>query len=311
MGKLSVCMIVQNEAENIGSALASARLVADEIIVVDTGSTDNTVATAELFDVEVFKTNWRNSFSLARNESIKHATGDWILWLDADDRLSTQAAQKIIELKATNPDRVFGFTLRNINHTDQPFIGGTEITQTRMFPRRGDIRFELRLHEQVTASAIRAGLWLEHHPEIVIEHHGYQDCKVVDKKLKRNICLMLMDMGFPDDAQFTIFDLAGFHCFYSPSVLSIWEHNIPIGFCDPFELELPDNLQKQNETMLTRAMQIIEQYREVCESPFGQGVQFVGPNAYSPYGTIEDMRAEIARINNGLNMARTEEGCVA
>ncbi|MCH8018826.1 glycosyltransferase family 2 protein, partial [candidate division KSB1 bacterium] len=84
---LSLCMIVKNEEEYLQECLESIEDVVDEIIVVDTGSTDRTVEIARQFDAEVHHIPWNDDFAAARNESIKHASGDWILQLDADERL--------------------------------------------------------------------------------------------------------------------------------------------------------------------------------------------------------------------------------
>ncbi len=86
--KLTACMIVKNEAEMLGKNLASMAQYFDEIVVVDTGSTDGTPAAAEKCGAKVYSFPWINDFAAARNESLKYATGDWIIWLDADELLT-------------------------------------------------------------------------------------------------------------------------------------------------------------------------------------------------------------------------------
>ena len=88
MPKLSLCMIVKNEEKFLAGCLESVKNIVDEIIIVDTGSTDKTIEIANSYNAKVYHFEWKNDFSLARNESIKHATGDWILILDADERLA-------------------------------------------------------------------------------------------------------------------------------------------------------------------------------------------------------------------------------
>lgn len=80
-------MIVKNEERLLSRCLASVRALVDEIVVVDTGSSDRTVEIAESFGAQVYHTAWENDFSKARNLSLKHATKDWILVLDADEEL--------------------------------------------------------------------------------------------------------------------------------------------------------------------------------------------------------------------------------
>ncbi len=85
--RLSVCLIAKNEEKFIGSCLASVRDVATQIVLVDTGSTDRTVVIAKEFKAEVHSFAWTDDFSAARNEALKHATGDWVLFIDADEEL--------------------------------------------------------------------------------------------------------------------------------------------------------------------------------------------------------------------------------
>ncbi len=84
---LTVCLIVQNEEQYLGTCLASVRPLADQIVVVDTGSTDLTTEIAAQFGAEVYSFPWNDDFSAARNAALEHATGDWILILDADEEL--------------------------------------------------------------------------------------------------------------------------------------------------------------------------------------------------------------------------------
>ena len=83
--KISACMIVKNEADNLAKTLPSLSQVVDEIIVVDTGSTDETVAVAEKYGAKVLHFTWCDDFSAARNYSLRYATGDWVMWTDADE----------------------------------------------------------------------------------------------------------------------------------------------------------------------------------------------------------------------------------
>src|SRR4030066_756382 len=84
---ISACMIVKNEEKFLAQCLKSIKDAVDEIIIVDTGSTDNTVEIAQSFGAKVYHHPWRNSFSEARNHSLSYATCDWILQIDADEAL--------------------------------------------------------------------------------------------------------------------------------------------------------------------------------------------------------------------------------
>ncbi len=186
--RLSVCMIVKNESALLGRCLRSVAGCADEIVVVDTGSTDNTVSVARGEGATVVQSDWRGDFSYSRNISVRRASGAWILWLDADDVVPPASIPKINELKLAEPARVFGFIVKN----ERPGNTGSEFMQARMFPNRKDIFFERRIHEQVMPSALRAGLRL-FETDIVIEHHGYADPQTVRAKAGRNVGLLLAE----------------------------------------------------------------------------------------------------------------------
>lgn len=88
--KFSVCMIVKNEAEMLERTLPEVSKAADELIVLDTGSSDATIKVAEKYGAKVHEFKWVNDFSAARNESLKYASGDWVLWLDADEYIKPE-----------------------------------------------------------------------------------------------------------------------------------------------------------------------------------------------------------------------------
>ncbi len=192
---LSVCMIVKNEAATIVRCLSSIKPAAHEIIVVDTGSLDDTVALTKSLGVTVIQSDWRDDFSYSRNISLKAAKGTWILWLDADDVVPAASLQKIKDLSASAPDRVYGFIIKN----EKPGNTGSEFMQARMFPNRPDIYFERRIHEQMMLSALRIGMHMQE-TDVVIEHHGYADAEKVKEKSARNVGLLLAewDSSRPD-----------------------------------------------------------------------------------------------------------------
>ncbi len=95
---LSLCMIVKDEEKLLPTCLESVKDYVDEIIIVDTGSTDSTVAIAKRYNAKIYHHAWENSFSKARNYSLKYATSDWILWLDADEEVDKEDAYKLKEV---------------------------------------------------------------------------------------------------------------------------------------------------------------------------------------------------------------------
>jgi tetratricopeptide (TPR) repeat protein len=182
-------MIVKNEAQFLAQCLESIRAAADQIVVVDTGSTDDTQAVARSFGAEVYEAPWRDDFSWARNISLDHATCSWILWLDADDFVPGASVEKIHALKKEKPDRAYLFTVRN----ERPNNTGTEFLQARMFPNHPAIRFERRIHEIIMPSIRRINLPEINKNDIIVEHRGYADPETLKKKAQRNIDLLLRD----------------------------------------------------------------------------------------------------------------------
>ncbi len=100
---ISLCMIVKNEEKNLPRCLESVRGLVDEIVVLDTGSEDNTVSVAESFGAKVYHMPWPGSFSAARNESLKKAGGNWILYLDADEALDPNGCRGLHKKSGIGP----------------------------------------------------------------------------------------------------------------------------------------------------------------------------------------------------------------
>jgi glycosyltransferase involved in cell wall biosynthesis len=184
MATISLCMIVKDEEKFIADAISSVLSVVDEVIVMDTGSTDSTKRIAEELGAKVFETAWEDDFSLARNESLKHATGDWILILDADEVISEPDAIK--KMAERSDIAGFMFTQRNYNN-DSKLRGWTPIQKSskytkgfsgwvpakiiRMFQNNKKIRFEGEVHETVKPSIEKIkGLIAE--VDVFIHHYG-------------------------------------------------------------------------------------------------------------------------------------------
>src|SRR5271157_4332283 len=139
-------MIVKNEAQNLAPCINSVKEVVDEIIVVDTGSADHTKEVAKHLGAKVFDFPWRDDFSAARNESIRHATGDYILWLDADDRMDPSEVDKLRVLKRMlDPRKNKAYCL--VLNSQSPIDGETLFHHMRIFPNIPGAAFEGRVHE--------------------------------------------------------------------------------------------------------------------------------------------------------------------
>jgi tetratricopeptide (TPR) repeat protein len=185
-------MIVKNEEANLPGALDSVDRIMDEIVICDTGSHDRTVACAWLYGATVVTEIWQDDFSRPRNRAIEASHCDWILWMDADDRLEPASAPALQRLWRSASPQAAAFCIVN-QLRDMPPV---EFLQTRLFPRRPAIRFERRIHEQIMFSAQRAGLPLTRHDTIRINHTGYHDPAVHRTKALRNLALIRTEQSF-------------------------------------------------------------------------------------------------------------------
>ena len=150
--KLSACVIVKNEEKNLPDWLDCMKAVADEMVVVDTGSTDNTVALAKAAGAKVYFFKWINDFSAAKNYAIEQATGDWILFLDADETF-TDAARRVLrqELERFDKDKNVACLLNRLIDVDVDKNNRVfnNSLLPRIFRRSPYIRYRGAIHEQV------------------------------------------------------------------------------------------------------------------------------------------------------------------
>ncbi len=189
---ISLCMIVKNEEAFLPQCLESIKDVVDEIIIVDTGSTDNTREIALQMGAKVFEFPWTNDFSAARNESIRRATGHYILWLDADDRIDPEEIEKLRQIKSQlHPYRTRAYYFIVQSHALQE--GVTSFYQMRLFPKKPGVLFEGRVHEQVVFSLQRLRIPLEYLP-MRIRHTGYNDPTTIKRKFERNWAILEADI---------------------------------------------------------------------------------------------------------------------
>ena len=201
---LSLCMIVKNEAKNLPRCLESVRGVVDEMVVVDTGSTDDTVAVAEGYGARVLHFAWCNDFAAARNEALSHARGEWILALDADEALARDARRK---LRGLLRDRQYQAYLLNIRSPLKGTRSQAAVINAwpRVFRNRPEIRYAGRVHEQISPSIARMGGTVAA-TDLVIDHLGYhQDFTDQMEKQARNLALLEQELAEHPDDPMTMF----------------------------------------------------------------------------------------------------------
>ncbi len=188
-------MIARNEERNLPRALRSFEELCDEIIVVDTGSTDSTVDIGRQLGARVVSFSWNDDFSAARNFCIDHANGDWIFWLDSDEQLLPQSREMLRE--CMNHDDVSGwYVLRqDLVRADREDLF-TEMWQLRLFRRDPALRFVGRCHPHFEPPLeLRAGTqgMLVEPSQIRLRHWGYV-AEMMPAKLARAARLLRLEL---------------------------------------------------------------------------------------------------------------------
>lgn len=185
---ISACMIVRNEENMIESCLESLKDQVDEIVLVDTGSTDCTKKIATELGAKVVDFPWSNSFSLARNESLKHAESDYILVVDADERLPGHTRFILERFIREYPTALGRVQIKSVVSTENQGDKIVYSHNTRFFPRSPGIKYFGRVHEQLEDdSSMRERL----NTGLVVLHEGYHlQPEYMLKKTKRNIELL-------------------------------------------------------------------------------------------------------------------------
>ncbi len=197
---ISACLIVKDEEAFLEGCLASLAGAVDEVVVVDTGSSDRTVEIAEAAGARVLHRPWDDDFSAARNASIEAATGDFVLVIDADERLDEGSAavlRRLVEAEAEDaPPRLYLPLILNVDGAGQS-LGADHMP--RLWRRRPELRFTGRVHERVGDGVPGVGLAFEDALRIV--HLGYDPGVKVDRdKARRNRALLEAELAErPDD----------------------------------------------------------------------------------------------------------------
>ncbi|MCI0460908.1 MAG: glycosyltransferase, partial [Gemmataceae bacterium] len=202
----SLCLIVKNEEANLPACLESAADLVEEMIVVDTGSGDATKEVATRFGARVYDFPWVDSFAAARNESLRHATGDWIFWLDADDRLDATNRQRLRAVLDQLGDDNVAYVMKCLCLPEPGREAGTVVDHVRLFRKHPDLRWQYRVHEQILPAVRQRGgqvRWTD----VVLHHTGYQDPALRQRKLQRDLRLLQLDHAEHPDDPFILFNL--------------------------------------------------------------------------------------------------------
>ena len=196
---VSLCMIVRNEEEYLDACLKSVDGVANEMIIVDTGSTDSTVEIARRHGARVVFHSWENDFSAARNLSLESAAGNWILVLDADEELSRLSREKMRDfIKTSQADGVEMVVRSEMPETD--VLKYEDMMIVRLFRNRKNYRYTMPVHEQIRGSIEQNGGKIER-SDLMIVHHGYSRKTVqgAEDRGERNLAILRHALSRSDD----------------------------------------------------------------------------------------------------------------
>ena len=192
--RVSLTMIVRDETANLPACLESAAGLCDEVVVVDTGSTDHTAEVARSLGAVVVPFEWVDDFAAARNASLDRATGRYAFWLDADDRVDETNRARLRDLF----DRLdeagdAAYVMKQVSAGRCGPETGSVADHVRLFPIRDDVRWAYRVHEQILPTITAAGVpvrWTD----VEIGHLGYADRAVCGRKLERNLRILRAEL---------------------------------------------------------------------------------------------------------------------
>lgn len=199
---LSLCMIVKNEEYSLPQTLKSVKEVVDEMVVLDTGSTDRTVEIAKELGAEVYHFEWCNDFSAARNESLKYVQGKWVLVLDADEVLTPSIVPEMKQAMKSDRHLVINLVRQEVGASQSPYS-----LVSRLFRNHPEVRFSRPYHAMVDDS-VQELLQREPHWQVVslstvaILHYGYQPGAIaaLDKYTRARTAMEGFLASHPNDA---------------------------------------------------------------------------------------------------------------
>lgn len=188
--KISACYITKNEEHTLARSLNSLKGQVDELIVVDTGSTDNTLAVAKTYGAQIYHHKWTDDFAAARNVALEKATGDWIIFLDADEYFAEESAAVIRKTIAGAQGDAITVTIINIQEDS-----GKEFSRSlvlRMWKNKLARRYVGRIHEHVRENGKNIDN-IECFANLLLYHTGYSEEKMKQKS-ERNLKLLMAEL---------------------------------------------------------------------------------------------------------------------
>ncbi|MFA6809138.1 MAG: glycosyltransferase [Eubacteriales bacterium] len=204
---VSLCMIVKNEEKYLPTCLNSVKELVDEMIIIDTGSKDNTVNIAKDFGAKIHYYEWDNNFSNARNYSLQFATKEWILLMDADDEFNKDDSDKFIRL--INNSTKDGHYFKTLSYAGE-YKGDNIVYNLNLRLLRNTKKYSYigAIHEQITCNESPIDYSNFSPEEIRIFHYGYLNNVALEKnKRQRNISIINEELKQDQSNPFHIFNL--------------------------------------------------------------------------------------------------------
>lgn len=187
--KISACYIAKNEAENLAKSIKSLKNQVNEIVVVDTGSTDNTIVVARRLGARVYSFPWQDDFSKARNFALSKAKGEWLVLLDADEYFTAKTAGNIRQV-IRQAQQADGLLIQMVNYDVDKEEIQDYFYQLRIVCNQQGLHYEGKIHEELKLSDGKSMKFLRIPPEMLeIYHTGYAS-SVSRQKLERNLRLL-------------------------------------------------------------------------------------------------------------------------
>jgi len=199
--EISLCMITKNEEDFLAKCLDSVKEYVDEIIIVDTGSTDNTCKIALTYGAKIYHKAWENNFSKARNFGLNKAKRNWILYLDADETLVNGELLK--ELIEQADEDLAGYLFNIYNYYGEQLTQIERSVSLRLFRNKPEMRFSGAIHEQLPIKDKSVIL-----TDIIIHHYGYIPSISTKKdKSKRNLAILEQEIKINPTDSFVNYNL--------------------------------------------------------------------------------------------------------
>ena len=196
MLRISQCMIVKNEERNIERALSWGKGIVSEQIVVDTGSTDNTIKLAMNMGAKVYKFPWIDDFSAAKNYAISKAKYEWIAFLDADEYFSQEDAKKLLSILKNFDNQFYDGIITafaNLDDTGKIIEMGSHL---RIFRNFSELRYHRKIHEYLKRTKNGSIQAIDMSNELCIYHTGYGKTENQWKKnSRRNLDMILKELA--------------------------------------------------------------------------------------------------------------------